>query len=83
MQSIKRTTTGSDWLTERDACFSKVGLKWDKLVGVTTDCCPNSTAKNVGLLKRVQDQVIARNQKQKLVFLYYTSGNIMKIGAKN
>ena len=50
-------------------CLSKVGLKWDKLVGITIDGCPRVTGKNAGLLKRMQNQVTARNPKQKLVFL--------------
>ena len=50
MRSIKGTMTGSDLFTEVTACLDKVGLKWDKLAGVTTDGCPNLTGKNVGLL---------------------------------
>ena len=64
------TTMSSDLCTEVDACFSKVKLKWNKLVGVTTDGYPSLTEKNVCLLKHMQDQVTARNQKQKLVFLH-------------
>ncbi|KAK7913722.1 hypothetical protein WMY93_013933 [Mugilogobius chulae] len=37
MQSMKGTTTGSDLLNEVNACVDKLGLKWDKLAGVTTD----------------------------------------------
>jgi len=36
--------------------MDKLGLKWDRLAGVTTDDCPNLTWKNVGLLKRMQDK---------------------------
>ncbi|XP_075067564.1 general transcription factor II-I repeat domain-containing protein 2A-like [Mixophyes fleayi] len=70
MQSIKGTTTGIDFLTEVNACLDKLGLKWDKLVGVTTDGCPNLTGRNVGLLKRMQDKVTEINPEQKLTFLH-------------
>lgn len=52
--------------------FGQVG-KWDKLVGVTTDGCPNLTGKNVGLLKRMQDKVTEIN----IFALYYTSGSVV------
>lgn len=51
MWSIKGTMTGID----RGKCM--LGQKWDKMAGVTTDSCPNLTGKNVGLLKRMQDNV--------------------------
>lgn len=70
MQSIKGTTTGNDLFTEVNACLDMLGLKWDKLVGVTTDGCPNLTGKNVGLLKRMQDKVTEINPVQKLTFLH-------------
>lgn len=70
MQSMKWTTSGSDLLTEVNACLDKQGLKWDKLVGVTTDGCPNLTGKNVGLLKRMQDKVTEIKPEQKLTFLH-------------
>lgn len=68
MQSMKGTTTGNDLFTEVNACLDKVGLKWEKLAGVTTDGCPNLTGKNVGLLKRMQDKVTEINPVQKLTF---------------
>ncbi|KAL0152383.1 hypothetical protein M9458_052106, partial [Cirrhinus mrigala] len=46
MRSMKGTTTGSDLFTEVNSCMEKLGLKWDKLTGVTTDGCPNMTGKN-------------------------------------
>lgn len=49
MRSVKGTMTGSDLFTEVNAHMNKVGLKWEKLVGVTTDGCPNLTGKNIGL----------------------------------
>ena len=50
--------------------MNKLGLKWENLVGVTTDGCPNLTGKNVGLLKRMQDKVTEINPEQKLIFLH-------------
>ena len=69
MQSIKGTTTGNDLFRVVNACMAMLGLKWDKLAGVTTDGCPNLTGKNVGLLKRMQDKVTEMNPDQKLTFL--------------
>lgn len=37
MQSMKGTTTGQDSFTGVNGCLDKLGLKWDKLTGVTTD----------------------------------------------
>lgn len=70
MRSMKGTTTGSDLLTEVNECMDTLGLKWDRLAGVTTDGCPNITGKNVGLLKRMQDKVTEIDADQKLVFLH-------------
>ncbi|XP_033977991.1 general transcription factor II-I repeat domain-containing protein 2B-like [Trematomus bernacchii] len=47
-----------------------LGLKWDRLAGVTTDGCPNLTGKKFGLLKRMQDKVTEIDADQKLVFLH-------------
>nr|XP_033932408.1 general transcription factor II-I repeat domain-containing protein 2B-like [Pseudochaenichthys georgianus] len=47
-----------------------LGLKWNRLAGVTTDGCPNLTGKNVGLLKRMQDKVTEIDADQKLVCLH-------------
>ena len=70
MRSIKGTTMGSDLFTEVNACMDSLGLKWDRLISVTTDGCPNLTGKNVGLLKRMQDKVTEINADHKLVFLH-------------
>ncbi|XP_028253675.1 general transcription factor II-I repeat domain-containing protein 2 [Parambassis ranga] len=43
MRSMKGTTTGSDLFMEVNACIDTLGLKWDRLAGVTTDGCPNLT----------------------------------------
>ncbi|XP_063768169.1 general transcription factor II-I repeat domain-containing protein 2-like [Eleginops maclovinus] len=70
VRSMKGTTTGSDLFTEVNACMDTLGLKWDRLAGVTTDGCPNLTGKHVGLLKRMQDKVTEVDADQKLVFLH-------------
>lgn len=70
MRSLKGMTTGSDLFTEVNACMDTLGLKWDRLAGVTKDGCPNLTGKNVGLLKRMQDKVTEIDPDQKLVFLH-------------
>ncbi|GCC39481.1 hypothetical protein chiPu_0023746 [Chiloscyllium punctatum] len=70
MQSMKGTTTGNDLFTEVNACLDTLGIKWDKLAGVTMDGCPNLPGKNVGLLKRMQDKVTEIDPEQKLVFLH-------------
>lgn len=53
MRPMKEKTTGSELFTEVNACMEKLGLKWDRLAGVTTDGCPNLTGKNVRLLKLI------------------------------
>lgn len=68
--SMKGTTMGSNLFMEINACRDELGLRWDRLVGVTTNGCPNLTGKNVGLLKRMQDKVTAIDPEQKLVFLH-------------
>ena len=70
MRSMKGTTTGSDLFMEVNACMDTLGLKWERLTGVTTDGCPSLTGKNVGLLKRMQDKVTEINADQKVVFLH-------------
>ncbi|XP_069584553.1 general transcription factor II-I repeat domain-containing protein 2B-like [Ranitomeya imitator] len=70
LRSLKGTTKGSDLFTEVNASVDKLGLKWNTLVSVITDGCPNMTGKNVGLLKRMQDKVNEINPEQKLIFLH-------------
>ena len=70
MESMKSTTTGKDLLEDVNKCVAKLGLSFEKLSSVTTDGCPNMTGKNVGLLKRIQDQAAELNPDQKSIFLY-------------
>lgn len=67
VQQMKCATTVSDLFTEVNTSMDTLGLKWDKLVSITTDGCPNRTEKNIGLLKRMQDKVTEINPKQKLI----------------
>lgn len=46
--------------------MNTLGLKWDRLTGVTMDVCPKLTGKNIGLLKRMQDTQI-----KNLFFLHF------------
>lgn len=69
-RSMKGMTTGSDLFKEVDACMAKLGLKWGKLVGVTTDGCANLTGKNVGLLKQIQDKVPELGTEHTLVLIH-------------
>ena len=55
MQWINGATTDRDLFMEVDPCFSKVELKYNKLVDVTPDGCPSLIGKNVGLMKQKQD----------------------------
>ncbi|GCC25539.1 hypothetical protein chiPu_0003950 [Chiloscyllium punctatum] len=48
MQSMKGTTTGDNLLTEINTCLDTLGLKWDKLAGVTADGCPDLMGKKLG-----------------------------------
>ena len=68
IRSIKEITTGSDQFTEINACMDTSGLKWNSLVRVTTNDCPNLTGKNIGLLKVIQDKVTEINEDQKQIF---------------
>ena len=47
-----------------------MNLPWSKLANVTTDGSPNLTGKNVGLLKRIQDQVKEESPDQDVIFLH-------------
>ncbi|KAG7517506.1 general transcription factor II-I repeat domain-containing protein 2-like [Solea senegalensis] len=77
MQSIKGTTTGNDLYKEVNACLDMLGLKWDKLAGVTTDGCPNLTGKNVGRLKRMQDK---ENESEHVDISYHSNVRWLSLG---
>ena len=68
VRSMKGTTTGSELFNEVNACMDTLELKWERLVGVTIDGCPNLTGKNAELLKQMQDKVTKLDTELKLVF---------------
>lgn len=72
MWSMKGTPTGSDLFIEVSACLDKLGLKWHKKVGGTTDECPNVTGKYVRLLKRMQYKVTEINRNWYFCIVLYT-----------
>lgn len=49
--------------------IERVMLPWSKLLNVTTEGSPNLTGKNVGLHKRIQDNVKEENPEQDVIFL--------------
>lgn len=57
MESMMGTTRGSDLYDRMSASLENMYLPWSKLTNITTDRSPNLTCKNIGLLKRLQDQV--------------------------
>ena len=65
VQSMKSTTTGKYLLEEVNKCVEKLGLSFEKLSSVTVDGC-----QNIGLLKRIQDQVAELNPDKKMIFLH-------------
>lgn len=53
MMSLKGTTTGKDIFEVVSDAVEKVGLKWDKLCGVTTDGALAMTGKHKGMASMV------------------------------
>ena len=70
VKSMKGTITGSQLFNEVSACMDTFELKWERLVGVTTDGCPNLTRKNVGLETDARDKVTELDTEHKLVFIH-------------
>lgn len=77
---MKGAATESDLFTDVNASMDKLGLKWDRLVGVTTDDCPNLTGRNVGLLQRMEDELWTETDHFEL---HYSSGGAVEVSAKN
>ncbi|XP_068613487.1 general transcription factor II-I repeat domain-containing protein 2-like [Brachionichthys hirsutus] len=71
VRSTTGTAPGSDAFAAVSASLEKLGLRWDRLVGVTTDGSPNLTGASAGLLKRMQDRVSEVNPEVTLVFLHF------------
>uniref|UniRef100_A0A3B3UV06 DUF4371 domain-containing protein n=1 Tax=Poecilia latipinna TaxID=48699 RepID=A0A3B3UV06_9TELE len=53
MMSLKGTTTGKDIFEAVSEAVEKMGLKWDKLCGVTTDGAPAMTGERKGMASLV------------------------------
>ncbi|XP_051950664.1 general transcription factor II-I repeat domain-containing protein 2-like [Xyrauchen texanus] len=53
MMSLKGTTTGRDIFEAVSEAVEKMGLKWDKLCGVTTDGAPAMTGDRKGMASMV------------------------------
>ena len=70
MQPMKGTTTGEDLLKAVNECIRKLGISWNKLVTVTTDCSPNLRGIHIGFLKKLQVQLYNKNQDENLIFLH-------------
>lgn len=55
LRSLKGTTTGKDMFEAVSDSLDKVGLKWDKLSGVTTDGASAMTGERKGMASMVQE----------------------------
>ncbi|KAK3522322.1 hypothetical protein QTP86_003004, partial [Hemibagrus guttatus] len=53
MMSLKGTTTGGNIFDAVSEAIEKIGLKWDKLCGVTTDGAPAMTGERKGMASMV------------------------------
>ena len=57
LEHLKDTTTGQDLFDNVSKCLDRFALSLDKLASVTTDGAPSLTGKNVGLIRKINDQV--------------------------
>ena len=62
------TTTGKEILAEVSKCITKIGLLWDKLVGLTTDGAPAMCGQKSGLAGRVQEKMREENAGELTVY---------------
>lgn len=57
LEHLKDTTTGQDLFDNVNQCLDRFELSLDKLASVTTDGAPSLTGKNVGLIRKINDEV--------------------------
>ena len=70
MVSLKGQTRREDLFERVSAAIENMKLPWSKLINVTTDGSPNLTGKNIGLLRRIQNNVKDENPDQDVIFLH-------------
>ena len=66
---MKDTTTVENLFIALQEVLQKHSIKWDKIVDITTDGCPSLIGKNIGLLKRLKDEM-KRLPGKEVIFLH-------------
>ena len=61
LHSMHDTTTGKYLFEEVSRCVDKMGLPWDKLVGLTTDGAPAMCGRKSGLVGRIREKIQDEN----------------------
>ena len=67
LHSMHGTTTGKDLFEEVSRCVDKMGLPWDKLVGLTTDGAPAMCSRESGLVGRIREKMQDENVTSELI----------------
>lgn len=66
LRPMHGTTTGQDLYEEISRCINKMGLPWEKLVGLTTDGAPAMCGHRNGLVARMHERMREENVTDKL-----------------